>query len=176
MPRRGNPYLTRWSVFSLLITVHQQKLHPHWTPRQAAAPHLPPQAIDTGLMWMWLTAMLWGCQTYQWWGKRAAVLATVTVPLSFESISILSYQLRIECMLICEETTVVLDMIQPKAEAIRRACEGKWPDFICGSYLWQEAWNLPKLPWSSAMILPSTPKKPPLWSIHWFTAEYRIQL
>ncbi|XP_032547288.1 inverted formin-2 isoform X1 [Chiroxiphia lanceolata] len=33
------------------------------------------------------------------------------------------YQLRIECMLICEETTVVLDMIQPKAEAIRRACE-----------------------------------------------------
>ncbi|KAM6075255.1 inverted formin-2 isoform 2-T2 [Chlamydotis macqueenii] len=34
-----------------------------------------------------------------------------------------SYQLRIECMLICEETTVVLDMIQPKAEAIRKACE-----------------------------------------------------
>ncbi|KAM6444882.1 inverted formin-2 [Rhynochetos jubatus] len=34
-----------------------------------------------------------------------------------------SYQLRIECMLLCEETTVVLDMIQPKAEAIRRACE-----------------------------------------------------
>ncbi|XP_037994497.1 inverted formin-2 isoform X3 [Motacilla alba alba] len=34
-----------------------------------------------------------------------------------------SYQLRIECMLICEETAVVLDMIQPKAEAIRRACE-----------------------------------------------------
>lgn len=53
------------------------------------------------------------------------MLATITVALSFESISILSYQLRIECMLICEETTVVLDMIQPKAEAIRRACEGK---------------------------------------------------
>ncbi|KAM9292042.1 inverted formin-2 isoform 3-T5 [Morus bassanus] len=34
-----------------------------------------------------------------------------------------SYQLRIECMLICEETTVVLDMIQPKADVIRRACE-----------------------------------------------------
>uniref|UniRef100_A0A8C3PHK0 Inverted formin, FH2 and WH2 domain containing n=1 Tax=Calidris pygmaea TaxID=425635 RepID=A0A8C3PHK0_9CHAR len=34
-----------------------------------------------------------------------------------------SYHLRIECMLVCEETTVVLDMIQPKAEAIRRACE-----------------------------------------------------
>ncbi|XP_054017747.1 inverted formin-2-like [Dryobates pubescens] len=45
------------------------------------------------------------------------------MPLSFESVSVLSYQLRIECMLICEETTVVLDMIQPKAEAIRRACE-----------------------------------------------------
>ncbi|XP_062433049.1 inverted formin-2 isoform X2 [Rhea pennata] len=34
-----------------------------------------------------------------------------------------SYQLRIECMLICEETSVVLDMIQPKAGVIRRACE-----------------------------------------------------
>ncbi|KAM6336235.1 inverted formin-2 [Podargus strigoides] len=34
-----------------------------------------------------------------------------------------SYQLCIECMLMCEETTVVLDMIQPKAEAIRQACE-----------------------------------------------------
>lgn len=53
------------------------------------------------------------------------MLAKITVQLRFESISVLSYQLRIECMLICEETTVVLDMIQPKAEAIRRACEGK---------------------------------------------------
>uniref|UniRef100_A0A8C3I5Y1 Inverted formin 2 n=1 Tax=Chrysemys picta bellii TaxID=8478 RepID=A0A8C3I5Y1_CHRPI len=34
-----------------------------------------------------------------------------------------SYQLRIECMLSCEETTVMLDMLQPKAEAIRKACE-----------------------------------------------------
>ncbi|TFK15920.1 sodium/potassium/calcium exchanger 4 [Platysternon megacephalum] len=34
-----------------------------------------------------------------------------------------SYQLRIECMLSCEETTVMLDMLQPKAEPIRKACE-----------------------------------------------------
>ncbi|XP_067411065.1 inverted formin-2-like isoform X1 [Emydura macquarii macquarii] len=34
-----------------------------------------------------------------------------------------SYQLRIECMLLCEETTVMLDMLQPKAETIRKACE-----------------------------------------------------
>ncbi|XP_010216015.1 PREDICTED: inverted formin-2-like [Tinamus guttatus] len=34
-----------------------------------------------------------------------------------------SYQLRIECMLICEETNVVLDMIHPKAGVIQRACE-----------------------------------------------------
>ncbi|XP_070607427.1 inverted formin-2 isoform X2 [Erythrolamprus reginae] len=34
-----------------------------------------------------------------------------------------SYQLRIECMLICEETAVLLEMLQPKAETIRRACE-----------------------------------------------------
>lgn len=52
------------------------------------------------------------------------MLAKIQVPLCCESISTLSYQLRIECMLTCEETTVVLDMIQPKAEAIRRACEG----------------------------------------------------
>ncbi|XP_077179953.1 inverted formin-2 isoform X2 [Paroedura picta] len=34
-----------------------------------------------------------------------------------------SYELRIECMLMCEETTVVLEMLQPKAETVRRACE-----------------------------------------------------
>uniref|UniRef100_A0A8D2J3W9 Inverted formin, FH2 and WH2 domain containing n=1 Tax=Varanus komodoensis TaxID=61221 RepID=A0A8D2J3W9_VARKO len=34
-----------------------------------------------------------------------------------------SYQLRIECMLVCEETTVLLEMLQPKAETVRRACE-----------------------------------------------------
>ncbi|XP_053140453.1 inverted formin-2-like [Hemicordylus capensis] len=34
-----------------------------------------------------------------------------------------SYQLRIECMLICEETTALLEMLQPKAETIKRACE-----------------------------------------------------
>ncbi|XP_060118198.1 inverted formin-2 [Heteronotia binoei] len=34
-----------------------------------------------------------------------------------------SYQLQIECMLMCEETTVVLEMLQPKAETIGRACE-----------------------------------------------------
>ncbi|KAM8807738.1 inverted formin-2 [Eudromia elegans] len=34
-----------------------------------------------------------------------------------------SYQLRIESMLICEETSVVLDMIHPKAGVIQRACE-----------------------------------------------------
>ncbi|XP_007473530.2 inverted formin-2 isoform X3 [Monodelphis domestica] len=34
-----------------------------------------------------------------------------------------SYQLRIECMLLCEETVIILDMIKPKAEVIRKACE-----------------------------------------------------
>ncbi|KAH0620324.1 hypothetical protein JD844_020602 [Phrynosoma platyrhinos] len=34
-----------------------------------------------------------------------------------------SYQLQIECMLMCEETTVLLEMLQPKAETVRRACE-----------------------------------------------------
>ncbi|KAM7108930.1 inverted formin-2-like [Ciconia maguari] len=34
-----------------------------------------------------------------------------------------SYQLRIECMLICEETKVLLECLWPKAQAIRTACE-----------------------------------------------------
>ncbi|XP_071664724.1 inverted formin-2-like [Patagioenas fasciata] len=34
-----------------------------------------------------------------------------------------SYQLRIECMLICEETKILLECLWPKAEAIRTACE-----------------------------------------------------
>nr|XP_009673921.1 PREDICTED: inverted formin-2-like [Struthio camelus australis] len=34
-----------------------------------------------------------------------------------------SYQLRIECMLICEETKILLDSLWPKAQVIRRACE-----------------------------------------------------
>ncbi|XP_038601896.1 inverted formin-2-like [Tachyglossus aculeatus] len=33
------------------------------------------------------------------------------------------YQLRTECMLLCEETLIVLDMIRPKAEIIRKACQ-----------------------------------------------------
>ncbi|XP_006839552.1 PREDICTED: inverted formin-2 [Chrysochloris asiatica] len=32
------------------------------------------------------------------------------------------YQLRLECMLLCEETAVVLDMMQPKAQLVLAAC------------------------------------------------------
>ncbi|XP_043930278.1 inverted formin-2 isoform X2 [Protopterus annectens] len=38
-------------------------------------------------------------------------------------LEITSYQLRIESMLLCEETTVLLDMLKPKAELIYKACE-----------------------------------------------------
>ncbi|PKU31737.1 inverted formin-2-like [Limosa lapponica baueri] len=37
-----------------------------------------------------------------------------------------SYQLRIECMLICEETKFLLECLWPKAEAIRTACESEY--------------------------------------------------
>uniref|UniRef100_A0AAR2IKB0 Inverted formin, FH2 and WH2 domain containing n=1 Tax=Pygocentrus nattereri TaxID=42514 RepID=A0AAR2IKB0_PYGNA len=33
------------------------------------------------------------------------------------------YQLRIECMLLCEETASVLEMLKPKAELVEAACE-----------------------------------------------------
>ncbi|XP_067411069.1 inverted formin-2-like isoform X2 [Emydura macquarii macquarii] len=38
-------------------------------------------------------------------------------------LGIASYQLRIECMLLREETGILLDLLWPKAQMIRRACE-----------------------------------------------------
>ncbi|XP_043373683.1 inverted formin-2-like isoform X3 [Dermochelys coriacea] len=38
-------------------------------------------------------------------------------------LGIASYQLRIECMLLCEETSSLLDLLWPEAHMIRRACE-----------------------------------------------------
>ncbi|XP_065449793.1 inverted formin-2-like isoform X3 [Chrysemys picta bellii] len=38
-------------------------------------------------------------------------------------LKIASYQLRIECMLLCEETSSLLDLLWPEAQMIRRACE-----------------------------------------------------
>lgn len=38
-------------------------------------------------------------------------------------LSIPCYQLRIECMLLCEGTAVVLDMVRPKAQLLLAACE-----------------------------------------------------
>lgn len=34
-----------------------------------------------------------------------------------------SYQLRIECMLLCEETSSVLDMLKPKVKLVEEACQ-----------------------------------------------------
>ena len=36
-----------------------------------------------------------------------------------------SYQLWIECMLLCEGTAVVLDMVRPKAQLLLAACESE---------------------------------------------------
>ncbi|KAM6202704.1 inverted formin-2 [Rhynchocyon petersi] len=38
-------------------------------------------------------------------------------------LSIPCYQLRLQCMLLCEETSVVLDMVRPKAQLVLAACE-----------------------------------------------------
>ncbi|XP_029453926.1 inverted formin-2-like [Rhinatrema bivittatum] len=38
-------------------------------------------------------------------------------------LSVPGYQLRIECMLLCEETAIILDMLRPKAQLISTACE-----------------------------------------------------
>uniref|UniRef100_A0A8C7G453 Inverted formin 2 n=1 Tax=Oncorhynchus kisutch TaxID=8019 RepID=A0A8C7G453_ONCKI len=39
------------------------------------------------------------------------------------------YQLRIDCMLLCEETTSVLDMLKPKADVVESACHTLMPSF-----------------------------------------------
>uniref|UniRef100_A0AAZ3QLT9 Inverted formin 2 n=1 Tax=Oncorhynchus tshawytscha TaxID=74940 RepID=A0AAZ3QLT9_ONCTS len=39
------------------------------------------------------------------------------------------YQLRIDCMLLCEETASVLDMLKPKAEVVESACHTLMPSF-----------------------------------------------
>ncbi|XP_059579267.1 inverted formin-2 isoform X1 [Alligator mississippiensis] len=38
-------------------------------------------------------------------------------------LSVPSYSMRIQCMLLCEETRILLDMLRPKAQMIRIACE-----------------------------------------------------
>lgn len=37
-----------------------------------------------------------------------------------------SYQLRLECMMLCEGTAIVLDMVRPKAQLVLTACESEW--------------------------------------------------
>lgn len=38
-----------------------------------------------------------------------------------------SYQLRIDCMLLCEETSSVLGMLKPKIKLVEEACQCKEP-------------------------------------------------
>lgn len=45
---------------------------------------------------------------------------------SLISRSVPSYQLRVECMLLCEGTAVVLDVVQPKAQLVLAACDSEW--------------------------------------------------
>ncbi len=40
--------------------------------------------------------------------------------------SVISYQLRIECMLLCEEALSVLEIMKPKVELVETACEGEY--------------------------------------------------
>lgn len=46
--------------------------------------------------------------------------------------SVISYQLRIECMLLCEETLSVLDILKPKVDLVETACESEYnPPIAC---------------------------------------------
>lgn len=44
------------------------------------------------------------------------------VLINYFPICLVSYQLRIECMLLCEETLSVLDMLKPKVKLVEEAC------------------------------------------------------
>lgn len=43
-----------------------------------------------------------------------------------------SYQLRVECMMLCEGTAIVLDMVRPKAQLVLTACESEWIPEVWG--------------------------------------------
>lgn len=44
-----------------------------------------------------------------------------------------SYQLRVECMQLCEGTAVVLDMVRPKAQLVLTACNSEWGPEVLGT-------------------------------------------
>lgn len=54
--------------------------------------------------------------------------ARAGLPAALTARSAPSYQLRVECMLLCEGTAVVLDMVRPKAQLMLSACESEWPE------------------------------------------------
>lgn len=53
-----------------------------------------------------------------------ACVAAVCVTSSLLAL-LFSYQLRIECMLLCEETASVLEMLKPKVKFMEEACHCK---------------------------------------------------
>ncbi|PIO29298.1 hypothetical protein AB205_0107280 [Aquarana catesbeiana] len=58
----------------------------------------------------------------QRWCKVRVRLSVLAPPLRVFDTGI-SYQLRIESMLACEETNVMLDMLRPKAQTVGSACD-----------------------------------------------------
>lgn len=57
-----------------------------------------------------------------YWSGFYSLCAAVAVRHVF-TLSFLSYQLRIECMLLCEETASMLEMLRPKVKVVEEACQ-----------------------------------------------------
>lgn len=52
-----------------------------------------------------------------------------------------SYQLRIECMLLCEETLSVLDMLKPKVALVEEACQCEYSTSRWSWIHYLKIWN-----------------------------------
>lgn len=85
-----------------------------------------------------LPSPTWGLAPESAWAQRAGPgrCREAPAPKHLRACSAPSYQLRVECMLLCEGTAVVLDMVRPKARLLLAACESEWGREAGGRLAW----------------------------------------
>lgn len=59
-------------------------------------------------------------------GQSMFPVASMVEPPGPNPLLCTSYPLRVECMMLCEGTAIVLDMVRPKAQLVLTACESEW--------------------------------------------------
>lgn len=91
-----------------------------------------------------LPSPTWGLAPESAWAQRAGPgrCREAPAPKHLRACSAPSYQLRVECMLLCEGTAVVLDMVRPKARLLLAACESEWGREAGGRLAWAAGGDL----------------------------------